>query len=61
MTSLPVSVRDNVRDVLLSSPIVSWKTLALLLAIINLKNLPLSWHVSEIPLPFAIIWLTLNQ
>ncbi|RMJ23455.1 hypothetical protein PHISP_05681 [Aspergillus sp. HF37] len=46
MASLPVSVRDNVRDVLLSMPqVVSWKTLALLLAIINLKNLPLSWHV----------------
>lgn len=55
MTSLPVSVRDNVRDVLLSmSPVASWKTLALLLALINLKNIPFSWHVSEIPLPFAM-------
>lgn len=47
MASLPVSLRDKLRDVLLAaSPLASWKALALLLAIVNLKNLPFFWHVS---------------
>lgn len=34
----------------LLTTLVSWRTLALLLAILNLKNLPFAWHVS-LPLP----------
>ncbi|RDW76615.1 acyl-CoA thioesterase [Aspergillus mulundensis] len=34
---------ENARAIL--STLVSWRTLALLLAILNLKNLPLVWHV----------------
>ena len=30
--------------------LASWKTLALVLAIINIKNLPFVWHVSGIAL-----------
>lgn len=38
---------ESVREVLSAiSPLISWKTLALLLAIVNLKNMPLIWHVS---------------
>lgn len=45
---LSVSLRaDTIRDLLLGvSSIMTWKTLALVLAVINLKNLPLVWHVS---------------
>ncbi|PIG86660.1 hypothetical protein AARAC_005374 [Aspergillus arachidicola] len=44
---LPVSLRaDTIRDLLLGvSSIMTWKTLALVLAVINLKNLPLVWHL----------------
>jgi len=46
--SIPISLPvDNIRQALSSiAPLASWKTLALLLALINLKNLPLVWHVS---------------
>ena len=48
MSGLPAAFRvESIRDALSSaSPVVSWKTLALLLALINLKNLPFFWHVS---------------
>ncbi|KAL1862402.1 hypothetical protein Plec18167_005793 [Paecilomyces lecythidis] len=36
------SVRDIVNSVL---SLVSWKTLALVLALVNIKNLPFTWHV----------------
>lgn len=39
---------ENARALL--TTLVSWRTLALLLAILNLKNLPFGWHVS---LPFS--------
>lgn len=39
---------ENARALL--TTLVSWRTLALLLAILNLKNLPFGWHVS-LPLP----------
>lgn len=39
---------ENARALL--TALVSWRTLALLLAILNLKNLPFAWHVS-LPLP----------
>ncbi|KKK14172.1 hypothetical protein AOCH_003276 [Aspergillus ochraceoroseus] len=42
MTSIIPHI-EGIRALL--SLIVSWRTLALLLAIINLKNLPLAWHV----------------
>lgn len=29
-----------------ATSLASWRTLALILALINLKNLPLAWHVS---------------
>lgn len=46
--SIPISLPiDNIRQVLSSIvPLASWKTLALFLALINLKNLPFVWHVS---------------
>ncbi|PWY77397.1 hypothetical protein BO70DRAFT_430339 [Aspergillus heteromorphus CBS 117.55] len=31
--------------------VFSWKSLALILAVINLKNLPFAWHVNQPPLP----------
>ena len=34
---------DSVRGYI--SAIASWKTLALLLALLNIKNIPLSWHI----------------
>lgn len=45
--SIPISLPiDNIRQALSSIvPLASWKTLALLLALINLKNLPFVWHV----------------
>lgn len=45
---LPLSLRvDTIHDLLPGvSSIMTWKTLALVLAVINLKNLPLVWHVS---------------
>lgn len=48
MSSLPVALRfDSMRDVLAYvSSMMSWKTLAVLLALINLKNVPFFWHVS---------------
>lgn len=33
------------------SSLVSWKALALTLALVNLKNLPLGWHVWTSPFP----------
>ncbi|CAG8943214.1 unnamed protein product [Penicillium salamii] len=36
---------DNMRDILAGAmSLVSWKTLALLLAFVNIKNLPFIWH-----------------
>lgn len=38
---------ENMRDLLsVVSSLASWRTLALILAFINLKNLPFVWHVS---------------
>ena len=38
---------DTMRDLALAAKsLASWRTLALILALINLKNLPLAWHVS---------------
>ncbi|EAW07612.1 acyl-CoA thioesterase [Aspergillus clavatus NRRL 1] len=43
MSSLPL---DSMRGLLSGiSSLVSWKTMALILVIINLKNMPLFWHV----------------
>jgi hypothetical protein len=40
---------DNMRELLAGAmSLASWKTLALLLAVLNLKSLPLIWHVSDI-------------
>lgn len=40
---------DHLRQVLSSIlSLASWKTLALVLAIINIKNLPSVWHVSSV-------------
>ncbi|KAE8149396.1 hypothetical protein BDV25DRAFT_130396 [Aspergillus avenaceus] len=45
--ALPLSLRmENLRELLPGlSSIMSWKMLAVVLAIINLKNLPLVWHI----------------
>lgn len=38
---------ENTREILAGvMSLVSWKNLALVLAVINLKSLPFSWHVS---------------
>ncbi|OJJ49846.1 hypothetical protein ASPZODRAFT_22561 [Penicilliopsis zonata CBS 506.65] len=44
---MAISLRiESLRETLsLLSPLASWKVLVLLLAITNLKNLPLAWHV----------------
>ena len=58
MAGLPVALRvDNMRDFLSAavSSAVSWKTLALLLALINLKNLPFFWHVSLLQFTCLIV------
>ncbi|KAI9923581.1 hypothetical protein ASPWEDRAFT_40472 [Aspergillus wentii DTO 134E9] len=46
MASMSIPLRvDNIHELLSSlSMLVSWKTLALFLTIINIKNLPLFWH-----------------
>lgn len=36
------SIRDLVQWM---PPLASWKTLALVLALLNIKSLPFSWHV----------------
>ncbi|KAE8352332.1 hypothetical protein BDV28DRAFT_157976 [Aspergillus coremiiformis] len=43
----PISLMEKIRDLLqAAAPIMTWPTLALIvLAVINLKNLPLAWHV----------------
>jgi hypothetical protein len=39
---------ETLRELLsAASSVLSWKGLAILLAIINLKNLPFVWHVSS--------------
>ncbi|KAJ9227047.1 hypothetical protein DTO027B5_8152 [Paecilomyces variotii] len=44
--SFPTVGIDSVRDIVDSLlPLVSWKTLALVLALVNIKNLPFTWHV----------------
>lgn len=46
---------DNVREILGGAmSLVSWKTLALLLAVLNLKSVPLGWHVSVINNPGSV-------
>lgn len=43
--SFPIGI-DSVRDIVNSVlSLVSWKTLALVLALVNIKNLPFTWHV----------------
>ena len=37
-----------------------WRIAAILLAVVNLKNLPFVWHV-RIPLPFPILNATATQ
>ena len=48
MSNIPLSFSlDHLRHALSSMPsLMSWKALALVLAVINLKNLPFVWHVS---------------
>lgn len=48
MSNIPLSFSlDHLRHALPSMPsLMSWKALALVLAVINLKNLPFVWHVS---------------
>lgn len=44
---------ENTREILAGAmSLASWKNLALLLAVINLKNLPFTWHVS-VPWPLV--------
>lgn len=46
--SFPTVGIDSVRDIVDSLlPLVSWKTLALVLALVNIKNLPFTWHVGR--------------
>lgn len=52
--SLQLLNNDHVRQAVSTMlSLASWKSLALFLAFINLKNLPFVWHVS-IPYPCVI-------
>lgn len=47
-TVLSTLQAGGLRDLLSTvGSLATWKTLALILAIINLKNLPFVWHVSS--------------
>jgi hypothetical protein len=47
---------DSMRGLASSAAsLASWRTLALILAIINLKNLPFAWHVRVNALPIDSI------
>lgn len=51
MSVIPEALQsENMRSA--AASLVSWRTLALILAIINLKNLPFAWHVRVTELPF---------
>lgn len=47
MSAIPAALRvESLRDLLsVAGTLASWRTLALILAFINLKNLPFVWHV----------------
>lgn len=44
IVSLPSLLAHGLQAI--TSSFLTWKTLALVLALINLKNVPFAWHVS---------------
>lgn len=62
MSNIPLSFSlDHLRHAVSSMPsLMSWKALALVLAVINLKNLPFVWHVSY-PNPLLLKYTPYKQ
>ena len=58
-TTLAILRAESMGDLLsAAASLVSWKTLALFLALINLKNIPFAWHVSNSVTPLVEFDLT---
>ena len=59
--SLQLLSNDHVRQAVSTVlSLASWKSLALILAFVNIKNLPFVWHVS-VPVPGVIYEVYLER